>query len=238
MYLNLKEGAIFIADAHYPHFGSRLLEVLEAIESGEIDTPQLILMGDIFDLLFGCGNYIQSFSKDAIEALNRVSNKKEVIYLEGNHDFYLKRVFRNIKIYSIAKQPLKMRLGSKLVMLSHGDKFEVGIGYKIYSSLIRSGVVLNLLRVAERFIINRNIQRLKQKSICRGEFVGFEKKVKKILTHYPKDVDLVVEGHFHQGVKIQNYISLPSLVCQEAIGVVENREIVFKKIDNLLKAKS
>jgi len=83
----IKEHALFIADAHYPHHGDAFLTLLNDLESKELKTPQLFLMGDIFDLLFGHNHYIQTFSTEAIERLQRLSKTMEIHYLEGNHDF-------------------------------------------------------------------------------------------------------------------------------------------------------
>ena len=61
--ITIKEQALFIADSHYPHHGDAFLDLLKKLERGEIETPQLFLMGDNFDLLFGHNDYIQTFSK-------------------------------------------------------------------------------------------------------------------------------------------------------------------------------
>ncbi|MBD3794144.1 MAG: UDP-2,3-diacylglucosamine diphosphatase, partial [Campylobacterales bacterium] len=64
--VSIKEEALFIADAHYPHHGDEFLQILRQLDSGERQTPQLFLMGDIFDLLFGYNRYVQTFSDEAI----------------------------------------------------------------------------------------------------------------------------------------------------------------------------
>ena len=48
----LKEGALLISDAHYDKSRPGLLKLLRAIQLGTVKATQLILMGDIFDLLF------------------------------------------------------------------------------------------------------------------------------------------------------------------------------------------
>jgi UDP-2,3-diacylglucosamine hydrolase len=233
----LREGAFFIADSHYPHFGDELVEILKAIHSGNLDSQQLILMGDIFDLLFGCGRYIETFSKEAIELINLLSKEIEVIYLEGNHDFYLEKIFDDVQIYSRERQPVRFELNGKDVMLSHGDRFEMGLGYEIYTFLIRHPTVLRGLKVIERLIVDKNIQRLRCKNICR-EFSKFDERVREIVKHYPKESSMIIEGHYHQGIKLEKYkyISLPSLVCQKAVATVRGGEIVFVEIDEVLNA--
>jgi len=224
----LKEHALFIADAHYPHHGDAFLELLQKIENKTIETPQLFLMGDIFDLLFGYNHYIQTFSQKGIDLLNRVSEELEVIYLEGNHDFCLKETFPHIKVYSREEQPIHYKLKTEDIYLSHGDKYETGLGYNLYSKLLRSKILLTLLRPFEKKIIDHRMKKLKVKKIC-GKFIGYEKRFDAILSHYPKD-SIIIEGHFHQALQYKNYISLPSLACQGEVTMVKDLHFNFLKL--------
>jgi UDP-2,3-diacylglucosamine hydrolase len=224
----IKENAIFIADSHYPHHGDAFFRLLQKIAAKEIQPPQLFLMGDNFDLLFGYNDYIQTFSKEAIELLQRLSKEIEFIYLEGNHDFCLKAIFPDMKVYSREEQPIYYVLNGQKVALSHGDKYVTGFGYDLYCKLLRNKTTLMLLKPFQKLIINDRMRKLTHKKICHP-FVDFEARVGKILEHY-REVDLVIEGHFHQAKTIGNYISLPSLACQGELGVVENGKIVFKTL--------
>jgi UDP-2,3-diacylglucosamine hydrolase len=226
---NIKENALFIADAHYPHHGKEFLTLLQNIQSSKISSPQLFLMGDIFDLLFGHNDYIQSFSKEAIDILQELSKTLDIIYLEGNHDFCLKEVFPNIKVYSREEQPLRYKLNEQVVYLSHGDKYATGFSYNLYSKILRNKIILTLLRPFEKKIIDHRMKKLKVKKIC-GDFKAYKKRFDAILSHYPKN-SLVIEGHFHQSLIHKNYVSLPSLACQGIIAVIENGEINFIKIN-------
>jgi len=221
----IKEQALFIADAHYPHHGDAFLKILIKLENGEIKTPQLFLMGDIFDLLFGHNNYIQTFSKKAIELLQNISKTTEIIYLEGNHDFCLKEVFPNIKVYPREEQPIHFKLGEQDVYLSHGDKYETNFGYGLYSKLLRNRLLLTLLRPFEKLIINDRIAKLKKKKICK-KFSNYQERFEAIAKHYPEN-SLIIEGHFHQSLVHKNYISLPSLACQNRLAMVKENKIIF-----------
>ena len=224
----IKENAIFIADSHYPHHGDEFLKLLLKIDSEEIDTPQIFLMGDNFDLLFGYNEYIKTFSSPAITLLQQLSKTIEIHYFEGNHDFCLKEVFPDMQVYSREQQPVYFTLDDKKVAISHGDKYETGFGYDLYCKVLRNKNTLTFLRPLEKLIIDHRMKKLSQKKICRY-FHGFEKRVGKILKHY-EDVDLVIEGHFHQSKVIGKYISLPSQACQHKVGVVEEEKVVFKPL--------
>lgn len=224
--VEIVEGALFIADSHYPHHGDAFLVLLKKIESGEIQPPQLFLMGDNFDLLFGYNDYIQTFSEEAIALLYKISEIIEVHYFEGNHDFCLKEIFTNMNIYNRDEQPITFTLNDKKVAISHGDKYVTGFVYDWYCKLLRNKTTLTLLKPFEKSIISHRMQKLSQKKICHP-FHGFEKRVESILAHY-ENADLVIEGHFHQSRKLGKYISLPSLACQGMVGVVEEGTIQFK----------
>ena len=226
--ISIQEQALFIADSHYPHHGDAFLTLLKKLEKKEIKTPQLFLMGDNFDLLFGYNDYIQSFSKEAITLLQRLSQTLEIYYFEGNHDFCLKQLFPDINVFSREEQPIVFELNEKKVAISHGDKYATGFGYDLYCKLLRNKKALTFLKPFEKQIIDHRMKKLSQKHIC-FNFVGFEKRVDEILDHY-SDADLVIEGHFHQCRTVGKYVSLPSLACQGMVGVMEEDEIHFKTL--------
>ncbi len=219
----IKNGAIFIADAHYPHHGNEFMDILQKIDSGELQTPQLFLMGDIFDLLFGYNSYITTFVDDAIGLLNKLSLAVEIYYFEGNHDFCLANIFPNIKVYTREEQPIYISFGDKKVGLSHGDKFDGGILYDIYCRILRNKITLNILKPFQKYIINYRINKLSEKNICH-ELIGFEEKAKKITSCYD-NIDLIIEGHFHQAKQLGRYISLPSLACQKEIAIAKSGQV-------------
>jgi len=223
--LTIKEHAIFIADSHYPHHGDDFLKLLKKIEKKEIQTQQLFLMGDNFDLLFGHNDYIQTFAEEAIALLKKLSQSIEIHYFEGNHDFCLKNIFTNMNVYSRDEQPIVFELNNKKVAISHGDKYVTGFGYDLYCKILRNKITLNLLKPFGKAIINHRMKKLSQKHICHT-FEGFEKRVEAILAHY-EDVDLVIEGHFHQSKVVGKYISLPSQACQHMVAVIKEGEVVF-----------
>ena len=229
--IEIEEGAIFVADSHYPHHGDEFLGILQEIDSGELSTPQLFLMGDNFDILFGCNEYVKRVSsktQKAIDILNRISQKIDIYYFEGNHDFLLKDIFPHITIYPREQQPRIFALDGKRVGLSHGDRYGVDIKYELFSLILRSRLFLTILKPWGKEIIDDQISKLSKKDICHP-FAEFEKRVDNILSSY-SGVDLVIEGHYHQSKILEDYISLPSLACQHEVAVVGDGRVIFTKI--------
>jgi len=219
----LKKGAILIADAHYPNHNKSLLDILDGLNCGKIRTPQLILMGDIFDLLVGGSKYLQNRFEKEINLIDEVAKKIEVIYIEGNHDFNLKPLFKNVKIFPIEQQPVIFDAGEKIVALSHGDRFEMSLSYKIYTKLIRNPTVLKLL---PEFIAKNKLASMQSKKICK-KIENFKTLAKNITKNYKADI--IIEGHYHQGIVVDNYISLPSLACSNKIALFDGKNIEFKE---------
>jgi UDP-2,3-diacylglucosamine hydrolase len=227
MPIEIEQGAIFVADAHYPNHGDDFFKLLKKIDGGEIVTSQLFLVGDIFDLLFGYNDYIKSFSEDAIKLLNRLSLRIEIFYIEGNHDFCLSEIFPNIRVFPREVQPVRFSLNGRDVYISHGDKYCVGTFYNFYSFILRSRIFLKFFKFIDRLIIDYQMRRLKKKSIC-FEFENFHKRLDRVLKNYPKDA-LVIEGHYHQEEIYKNYISLPSLACSGSVGVLRGKKVIFEE---------
>ncbi len=220
MYHKLQKGAILLADAHYPnHKKEEFLSFLEDIKTKKISTPQLILMGDIFDLLVGNSSYLKKrFSKE-IALLEAIANNIEVLYLEGNHDFYLKPLFKKVQPIAIQNQPLFLENNQKTYALSHGDKYATSFAYKLYTKLIRNPFLLKLL---PEIIAKKQLQKMQSKNICK-KIKNFDTIIKEIKNFYKSDY--IIEGHFHQGVVRDNYIALPSFACSLKYAIFDGEGI-------------
>jgi len=235
--LDIHEGAVVIADAHYSPSRPELLSLIEAIANKTLATTQLILMGDIFDNLFGSISHTYKENQRMIVLLKQISEEIEVIYLEGNHDFYLRAIFKNMKIFPISQQPCETTYKDKKVLLAHGD-FDAPFGYQVYTFLIRNPFVLFVLKLIDNItnhsIINYVQRHLDKKEDCR-EFRGFKELIKKRIENR-FDCDYFIEGHFHQNRSIKleniNYINLGAFACNQRYFIVkslEDKELLEEK---------
>ena len=145
MYHKIQEGAIFIADSHYNERRGELLILLSSINENKIEVPQLFLMGDMFDFISSESKYFVRRNQDVIDLINAISEKIEVIYLEGNHDYNMQPLFPNVKVYKREEQPAFAKYKDQSVALSHGDIFVPGSSYDIYCAVIRHHGLLKFL---------------------------------------------------------------------------------------------
>ncbi|WP_198305517.1 UDP-2,3-diacylglucosamine diphosphatase [Arcobacter vandammei] len=226
MNLILKEGAIFIADSHYNSKNQEFKRILEKLEKKELDCSQIFLMGDNFDFLCYEITYFKELNKDMIELLNRISNSYEIVYLEGNHDYNLQKLFPKIKVIKRENQPFILDFEDKYIALSHGDNF-IDWKYELFCKIIRNSAFLKFMNFIDiNFFISKKIEKaLENKNICH-DLHYFEELVKKRVKNYSEDI--IVEGHYHQGksykIGNQDYINIPSLVCQKSYTVFRGGE--------------
>lgn len=216
----LLEGAIILGDAHYSFKHREFLDFLQAIRSQKIQTPQLILMGDLFDLLFGGIDKTVERNREVVDLINTLSDNIEIIYLEGNHDFNLGEIFPGVKLFPIEQQPVACEYRGKPVALAHGD-FDGPLGYRLYTAVIRNPFVLRSLSVinglGRQFILNGLDAKLARKDDCQ-EMYTFEKYVRAHLRKEDlKAYTLFVEGHHHQDTSFDidgcRYVNLPAFAC-------------------------
>lgn len=229
MSLKIKNGAIFIADSHEDENRNNFYDFLQKVDSKEIKTEQLFLMGDMFDLLVGKVEYGVNQYDKYIKLIDKIALHVEVIYFEGNHDFGLESLFENVKVIPLQNQPQIAKLEDNTkVHLSHGDKYG-DIVHTVYTKIIRSISILFVLNFIDR-INNYNISKkikLSQlkKSIC-SKIGNFEQIIASKLHYYKaEEGSYIVEGHYHQNHKFEKdgvkYINLPSFACNQSYIIVE-----------------
>jgi len=213
--IEIDDSAIFIADVHYRLEDDCFFDFLDTI-----DTKQLFLCGDIFDLLIGDFDFLVDYNKKLIDKIISLSDKIEIIYLEGNHDFLIDRLFGEyLTVIPLHKQPLLCSYKSKIVSISHGD-INYSHNYNLYTSLIRNRSLLNFLNFVTLNIINNwilkyQLKQIKNKNRCR-EIINFE-----LFAQNRMEYDITIEGHYHQYLEYYHnnklYISIPPFVCSRLI---------------------
>ncbi len=226
--MTIQPNALFIADAHFNSLRKDILPLLQAIEAQEIQVSQVFLMGDIFDFLCGEVEHFSKTNSEPITLIQSISKKIETYYFEGNHDYNLQEIFPDIKIFSRVQQPQYLSFENKQLALAHGDIFTPK-GYDIYSAIIRNRAFLSFLD----FLNFRNwlstiiIEKLKKKKICHA-MENFQTFQKQRIENY--QCDLIIEGHFHQGILSENYINIPSFACDKKYMIYEDGQFKFIQV--------
>ena len=246
--MSLKNKAIIVADAHENSQRRGFYRLLEALKNGELDCPQLILMGDIFDLLIYEIKATHSFAKPYIKILEDISDKTEVLYLEGNHDFNLANFFEKVKIFPIKNQALTLSCeknlkitqktlkqelksfefkGVKGVKIAHGDIFlKPLLSFALRS--LRYHFLLLFLNFLDSISKNFISTKIKNKQLNKNLFYKIKDFCNIAKSRYDKykcENFLVLEGHYHQNFVLNEdgkyYMNLDSFAYKESFFVVE-----------------
>ena len=228
--LKLLNGAILLGDCHDGTSRKGFWDFLQALEKDEIKTPQLILMGDIFDVLVGEIKPTHEFAKPYIALLERLCDKMQIIYLEGNHDFNLASLFQKVKIIPLQNQPLKLRLHTskgEFAFFSHGDIFLAPFLQFLLKTL-RNHYLLVFLNCLNFLSFNFLMKMILKKQLKKNLFFkieNFEILARKRYKRYGKIGAWVCEGHYHQNLILDEenmkYINLPSFAYERSFFVVE-----------------
>lgn len=192
--------------------------------------PQVFLMGDIADLFIGHIPSSITFNRCLIDKINTLSQKCEVFYFEGNHDFGIDcNILPNVKIYPRFLQPALFDFEGKIYALAHGDIF-IDKGYEIYIKAMNSALTLSVLKLLDICSFGRiyrfanakvNAKKIHHLELKKDSFHSFAKRrvqcyVNAIArnicnsgidsTSQKIQIHGIIEGHFHIGQKIsQNF---------------------------------
>ncbi|MDR0762608.1 MAG: UDP-2,3-diacylglucosamine diphosphatase [Campylobacteraceae bacterium] len=233
MSLKIKDGALFVADAHENGKNRTLFsKLLRRINSGEANVTQLFLMGDMFDLLVGGNKTTQLLFQDEIACLEEIGLKIDVFYFEGNHDFNLSKVFSNVKVIPLKKQPIMFENKCGSFWLAHGD-LGGGFRYRLYTALIRNPFLVTILNLFDsKGLISYSIlKKLEKKELC-IKIENFENIAANKVLFY-SECDFIVEGHYHQDKsfisKKCTYVNLGAFACGGKVYMFDSKSKPYFK---------
>ena len=149
---------------------------------------------------------------------------------DGNHDFNLAPLFKNVKTYPIDAQPVKFASKcQKCVFIAHGDIF-LPLVSKYALRFLRVKIFLKTMNFFDKFLnfrlSKRILNKLKRK-ILDYKIPNFKELAEAKVYRYNGlcKADIVIEGHYHQGdifeLDSQKYVNVPSFACEQSYFIVE-----------------
>ena len=184
-------------------------------------------MGDIFDLLFGEVRVTHRMNAECIDVLHRIGERIPLLYLEGNHDYNLAKLFPDATVVPLRRQPFHCRFGDVPIWLAHGD-FNQPLTYRLYTAFIRHPAILYLLQGIDRLghgaILRRLERYLEAKKDC-YRIDGFEAMIARHIAPLAlPEGSVFIEGHYHQGKTFDiggvHYHNLDAFACRRRYAVV------------------
>lgn len=165
------------------------------------NSDKIFLIGDIFDLMIGPhSQYFIRFAVVFNEFKKLLEEGVSICYVEGNHDFHLKKLFESFLLNNshIDKNLFQLKTSfeqydyEKKMYLAHGDDVELGnLSYKIFKAVVTSSPLKYLANNLMPYFIIKNL----------GEFSS-EASRKRNNKRYSLDVDLEpIKENFRKSVE-------------------------------------
>ena len=141
---------VAISDVHVKRSGDQAeILLISFLRNPDVQSSDVIfLLGDIFDLMIG--PHTQYFVRYQIyfdEIKKLIKNGKRICYVEGNHDFHIKELYRNFFQINLDLDSSLFSMSSyfeffdadKKIYFAHGDDIELGnLNYRLWKALVTS----------------------------------------------------------------------------------------------------
>lgn len=147
-------NVFYVSDLHLrSHKDPVAIHFMDFLKSMPQRGDILILGGDIFDLFVGNKRVFRKHFSKIVAAIRELDSRGCcVFYLEGNHDFHLKKIFHHQRNIQVREDDFEIRLGGTAFWISHGDQIDrEDTGYLFLRSVTRS----NLFRAVMGMIPDR-----------------------------------------------------------------------------------
>lgn len=196
---------IFLSDAHLTRrrdeYYRDLMNFLESLARERID--RLFIAGDFFDFWFCKDHYIYPFFREAIEKLVMIKNSgTEIIYCEGNHDFFLESYFGKKLGMKVFPDLAVLDLDGRKMLVGHGDVVDRNNKkYQLLRKILRSRIFFEVQKRTPSRIL-WTLARLGSHTSRGLPFDSEERLVNEMLKfsmdRLRSGFDIVILGHSHQ----------------------------------------
>jgi UDP-2,3-diacylglucosamine hydrolase len=199
-------AAYFLSDAHLGTDPAQIeaprVERLHAFLNslpGRAET--LYIVGDLFDFWF---EYRTAIPRRYFETLCVLSSLRrsglEIVYLAGNHDFWLGRFFQDELGITTSSGPLSLRIQGRHVWVHHGDGLLGDPGYALLKRVVRSPssiALYGLLHPDLAFGLARWVSKRSRHSRD-DRVLDAPRLLREIaMPRFAEGYDAVLVGHFH-----------------------------------------
>lgn len=205
----MKDKIYFISDVH---LGSgtesqneeRERYLLDFLRSIRGTATMLYIVGDLFDFWFEYRTVVPSRSaKVLFELYNLVQSGTKVIYIVGNHDFWLGSYIEKQVGIEIVRDATEIEIQGLRLWIAHGDGVSNEYGYRLLKSILRNRVSIELFSLIHPDIAARIAQLVSSSS--RENVPNKKKSEEELLALYlnaalekfSSGYDAVIFGHLH-----------------------------------------
>ncbi len=227
----------FISDAHLgddEESARKLISFLDGIKGCEL----LYILGDLFDFWFEYRTVIpRQYIRTVCKLLDLVQSGTKIVYLAGNHDFWLGDFLNSQVGIQVELGSLRVEHQGLRIYLSHGDGIAKGeIGYRFLKRILRNPLNIALFRLLHPDLaipLARRISRL-----SRGSTQGKGELLLKDYEDFASGLiqggmDAVILAHIHRPLykKLAGgiYINLGDWITHYTFGKLEDGILTLER---------
>jgi UDP-2,3-diacylglucosamine hydrolase len=243
--LEAREKIYFISDAHLGEHGhllevrkeERLIAFLQHIAT---DAEVLYVVGDLFDFWFEYKHAVPAKHHRVLHRLAQlIAGGTRVVYVAGNHDFWLGDFFVREVGMEISREPLAVEHQGRRLYIAHGDGMaQKDRGYRLLKKILRHPLNVRLYRLIHpdvgiplaRLASASSRAYTDQKAL--GMVAEYERAAKKLLS---QDFDAVILGHSHYPVLRRQeekiYLNIGDWITHFTYGLLQNGQLTLHRWD-------
>lgn len=198
-----------LGDAHLREGDPEVAAFVRFLDGLPGRASTLAILGDLFAAWIGRADLVRPHHEEVVAALRRLAGRGvRLLYVEGNHDFFLRRLYRNGPFEVIAPTALEVDHEGRRLHLAHGDLMNRhDRQYRAWRRLSKSRpffAAFNLLPRATRLRLVDGIER--QMATTNMDFRGGFPVGECLAYARPRiraGTDAIVFGHFHDERRIE-----------------------------------
>jgi UDP-2,3-diacylglucosamine pyrophosphatase LpxH len=238
----IKIKSLFISDTHLGNKNARTDLILKVLKKYEFDN--LFIIGDFIDMTAMKKKfYWNTKSSTIIQKILKLSKSKNVIYLVGNHDYYVRSIIEEENIFLgkiLICDEYIYETNNKRVLLVHGDCFDsfvktnpilYSIGDFLYELSIKINGVLAYIRglLGKEYWSLSSYLKMRCKAVLKA-ITNYKESADNMLKE--KGCDILIQGHTHSPEINDRYINTGDFVesCSYVIETIDEKfELIYEK---------
>jgi len=194
---------IFISDLHLDKDRPKVIRYfIDFLNNLESDIESLYILGDFVEYWVGDDDPGDGL-EEVFSSIKKKSNSIPIYFMHGNRDFMISEKFCNHHGMKFLKDPTKIKLHGKKILLMHGDTLCIDdIEYQKFRTMVRSPLWQNEMlkkSLEERINLAKMLRAKSLSETGTKDEVIMDVSNDEVISQLKKyDVDMIIHGHTHR----------------------------------------
>ena len=194
---------IFISDLHLDKDRPKVIRYfIDFLNNLESDIESLYILGDFVEYWVGDDDPGDGL-EEVFSSIKKKSNSIPIYFMHGNRDFMISEKFCNHHGMKFLKDPTRIKLHGKKILLMHGDTLCIDdIEYQKFRTMVRSPLWQNEMlkkSLEERINLAKMLRAKSLSETGAKDEVIMDVNNDEVISQLKKhNVDMIIHGHTHR----------------------------------------